>query len=210
MLGLMLAGLEVALARPTNIWAILGGSALVATAVGIKVTAVLALAFMVIMLARGRGGRWRDLFMVAADRRGSVGGGVRRAESLGGGRDRLAHGARYPGDREVLPVGQHQHRPRRGGHRTAARAGRPHGRRGDDVQPVGTAAAAAISLALMWRTWRGHLDPLVGLGLSLGAFVLLGPVIQPWYLLWAVLPLAAATHDPAFGGRPSGSAWCSR
>ena len=32
-----------------------------------------------------------------------------------------------------------------------------------------------------------------GLALAMGAFVLLSPVIQPWYLLWAVLPLAAST-----------------
>jgi len=36
----------------------------------------------------------------------------------------------------------------------------------------------------------------LGLGMALGAFVLLSPVIQPWYLLWAVLPLAASTADP--------------
>ena len=42
--------------------------------------------------------------------------------------------------------------------------------------------------------------------MSLGAFVLLGPVIQPWYLLWAALPLAAATaRSRGIAGPPSGS-----
>ena len=198
MLGLMLAGLEVALARPTHIWAILGGSALVATAVGIKVTAVLALAFLVIMLARGRGGRWRDLVVISLIVGAAsvvvfavlslwAGAGIGWLTALGTpGTVRsflsvstsIGLGAGIIG--LLLGLGDH----------TDAAV--------TTVQPVGTAAAAAISLALMWRTWRGHLDPLVGLGLSLGAFVLLGPVIQPWYLLWAVLPLAAATHDPRF------------
>src|SRR6476660_2515154 len=31
--------------------------------------------------------------------------------------------------------------------------------------------------------------------MAMGAFVLLAPVIQPWYLLWAALPLAASTAD---------------
>ena len=38
--------------------------------------------------------------------------------------------------------------------------------------------------------------PIFGLGMAFGAFVLFGPVIQPWYLLWAALPLAASTAVP--------------
>ena len=38
---------------------------------------------------------------------------------------------------------------------------------------------------------RGRIDPVTGLGVGLGAVVLLGPVVHPWYLLWAAIPLAA-------------------
>ncbi len=68
----------------------------------------------------------------------------------------------------------------------------------DVMQPVGTAVGIVIGLIIMWQSWRGRIPPILGLGISLGAFVLLGPVIQPWYLLWAALPLAAATADPRY------------
>jgi hypothetical protein len=38
----------------------------------------------------------------------------------------------------------------------------------------------------------GRFTPVVGLGLGLGAVVVLGPVMHPWYLTWAIVPLAAA------------------
>jgi hypothetical protein len=37
--------------------------------------------------------------------------------------------------------------------------------------------------------------PVLGVGLGLGAVVLAGPVIHPWYLLWAIVPIAAATRN---------------
>jgi len=39
--------------------------------------------------------------------------------------------------------------------------------------------------------FRGRLHPIGGLGVALGITVLLFPVVQPWYLLWAIIPLAA-------------------
>src|SRR5207248_7799645 len=41
---------------------------------------------------------------------------------------------------------------------------------------------------------RDRLGLPAAVGLALGAVVLLGPVVHPWYLLWAVVPLAAGTH----------------
>ena len=45
---------------------------------------------------------------------------------------------------------------------------------------------------------RGRLHPVGGLGVALGATVLLFPVVQPWYLLWAIIPLAAWATTPGF------------
>jgi alpha-1,6-mannosyltransferase len=45
---------------------------------------------------------------------------------------------------------------------------------------------------------RGRLHPVGGLGVALGLTVLLFPVVQPWYVLWAVIPLAAWATRPAF------------
>ena len=50
----------------------------------------------------------------------------------------------------------------------------------------------------MWQCWQRRINPVLGLGMAMGAFVLLAPVIQPWYLLWAALPLAASTADPRY------------
>ena len=44
---------------------------------------------------------------------------------------------------------------------------------------------------LLIVVFRGRLHPIGGLGVALGICVLLFPVVQPWYLLWAIIPLAA-------------------
>jgi alpha-1,6-mannosyltransferase len=44
---------------------------------------------------------------------------------------------------------------------------------------------------LLLAVFRGRLHPIGGLGVALGICVLLFPVVQPWYLLWAIIPLAA-------------------
>ncbi|AKN17325.1 hypothetical protein MHAE_16621 [Mycobacterium haemophilum DSM 44634] len=44
---------------------------------------------------------------------------------------------------------------------------------------------------LLLAVFRGRLHPIGGLGVALGVTVLLFPVVQPWYLLWAIIPLAA-------------------
>ncbi|MFD3535039.1 polyprenol phosphomannose-dependent alpha 1,6 mannosyltransferase MptB [Streptomyces sp. NPDC058664] len=59
------------------------------------------------------------------------------------------------------------------------------------VQKLGLLAAAAIIAVLAWRAWRGRIDPVLGLGLSLVALVALSPMVQPWYLLWGTAVVAA-------------------
>jgi hypothetical protein len=55
---------------------------------------------------------------------------------------------------------------------------------------VGVGAAACVCLVLWQRSLQ--IGPVTALGLSLTAFVVLGPVVHPWYLLWGIIPLAAA------------------
>lgn len=58
-----------------------------------------------------------------------------------------------------------------------------------------------ISIVVSWlllAVLRGRLHPVGGLGVALGATVLLFPVVQPWYLLWALIPLAAWVTRPGF------------
>ena len=191
MLGAMLAGLVIGLER-----SMIAGTVLISLGVGIKATAGMTLAFLVIMLALRAGGRWRDLLRCgvqvgvvavltfsACTALAGVGigwiaalgapGSVRSFLSVS---TTLGVGAGEAG--LLLGLGDH----------TQAAL--------DVMQPVGTAIGSIIALIIMWQCWQRRINPVLGLGMALGAFVLLSPVIQPWYLLWAVLPLAASTADP--------------
>jgi hypothetical protein len=58
---------------------------------------------------------------------------------------------------------------------------------------IGLAAAVAVGAVLWLR--RTHLGPVYAVGLGLVAIVLFGPALRPWYLLWGLVPLAAAAPD---------------
>ncbi|MGH4024255.1 MAG: polyprenol phosphomannose-dependent alpha 1,6 mannosyltransferase MptB [Pseudonocardiaceae bacterium] len=198
MIGLMLAGLELALRRPVLGPALWGGTVLIAAAASVKVPAALALGFVTVWLARHRGGRLRDL-VVAGTTVGGVAVATTVAIGLGTG---LGFGwigaldtpnavrswmsaatdlgvlAAWIGG--LLGLGDH----------TTSVLGL--------VRSAGLAASAGVCVLLLWRCWGGRLDPLAGLGVGLGAVVLLGPVVHPWYLLWAAIPLAASATHPVF------------
>ena len=57
---------------------------------------------------------------------------------------------------------------------------------------------AVLVTWLLLAVLRGRLHPVGGLGVALGATVLLFPVVQPWYVLWAIIPLAAWATRPRF------------
>jgi alpha-1,6-mannosyltransferase len=51
--------------------------------------------------------------------------------------------------------------------------------------------ATLVVAGLVW-TYRKRVGALTGLGLVLLAVVVFGPALRPWYVLWGLLPLAAA------------------
>lgn len=55
---------------------------------------------------------------------------------------------------------------------------------------LGVLLAVAWLLRMLWATFRGRIHPLGGYGLAMFALVLLFPVVHPWYLLWALVPLS--------------------
>lgn len=198
MIGLMLVGLELVLRQPAMGLATLGGTALIAAAAQVKVPAALALGFVVVWCARLRGGQLRDVGWAAA-----VIGGVAAATTVAIG---LGTGLGFGwtgalGTPNVvrswmsvvtelgLLAGWIGSLLGLGDHTTSVLT---------LVRLVGLAGAGGACLLLLWRCWRGRLDPLAGIGIGLGAVVLLGPVVHPWYLLWAVIPLAASATNPAF------------
>jgi alpha-1,6-mannosyltransferase len=66
------------------------------------------------------------------------------------------------------------------------------------VGTLGYAVAAAITAKFLWDSFKWRYRPIIGLGVSLGAVMVLQVALQPWYLLWAVIPLAAAAGTSRF------------
>ncbi len=66
------------------------------------------------------------------------------------------------------------------------------------TRAIGVLIIAVTVTWLLLAVLRGRLHPVGGLGVALGATVLLFPVVQPWYLLWAIIPLAAWATRPSF------------
>ncbi|MGW4631844.1 polyprenol phosphomannose-dependent alpha 1,6 mannosyltransferase MptB [Nocardia sp. NPDC004415] len=66
------------------------------------------------------------------------------------------------------------------------------------TRPIAALVAAYVVVRMLVATGTGRLHPVGALGVALGAVVLLFPVVQPWYLLWAIVPLAAWATQPVF------------
>lgn len=192
MIGLMLVGLELALRRPALGTPMVAGTAVIAASAMIKIPSALALGFVGVWLARHRGGRLRDLAWVAVVL-GAVAGATTVAITYASG---LGFGWIFaldtPGNIRSwmslstdlgLLAGQVGMWLGLGDHTGTVLV---------LTRAVGLAGAAAVCVVLLWRCWQGKAEPMAGLGIGLGAVVLLGPAVHPWYLLWAVIPLAAA------------------
>ncbi len=198
MIGLMLTGLELGLRRPVLGPALLGGTVLIAAAASVKVPAALALGFLTVWLARHRGGRLRDLVLA-----GTVIGGVALAATVAIGLG-TGLGFGWVGALDTPNAVRSWMSASTDLGLLAAWIGALLGL-GDHTtsvlglaRSIGLVCSAGVCVLLLWRCWRGRLDPLAGLGVGMGAVVLLGPVVHPWYVLWAAIPLAAAATHPAF------------
>ncbi|MGV0750735.1 polyprenol phosphomannose-dependent alpha 1,6 mannosyltransferase MptB [Mycolicibacter minnesotensis] len=66
------------------------------------------------------------------------------------------------------------------------------------TRAIGVLIIAVLVVWLLLVVFNGRLHPVGGLGVALGITVLLFPVVQPWYLLWAIIPLAAWATRPNF------------
>ena len=219
MLGLMLAGTEFALrgidsARPLMPrpwpglrthwpdWAPLGmllaGAILITLSSQIKLPSLLALGFVAMALAWRWGGNLRA-FLLA--------GGLMAALSLAvmaavGWASRLGFGWIFtlgtanvvrswmsPPTLIALGTGQVGILLGLGDHTTAILS---------LTRGIGVLIIAVMVSWLLIAVLRGRLHPVGGLGVALGGTVLLFPVVQPWYLLWAIIPLAAWATRPSF------------
>ena len=208
MLGLMLTGAEFALRGidaprlwPTS-WRILGpdweplgmllgGSILIILSSQVKLPSLLALGFVATALAYRCGGSLRALLLVGSGMTAltlAVMGFVGWASGLGLGwiytlgTANVVRSWMSPPTLLALGTGQVGILLGLGDHTTAVLA---------LTRGMGVLIIMVMVVWLLLAVFRGRLHPIGGLGVALGVTVLLFPVVQPWYLLWAIIPLAA-------------------
>ncbi|NLU81211.1 polyprenol phosphomannose-dependent alpha 1,6 mannosyltransferase MptB [Rhodococcus sp. HNM0569] len=206
MLGLMLAGVELALRaiernaplRGTSLLLLLSGVALVALSSTIKIPSLAALGFVGMALARRWGPSVRSVIQSAL-LLGAVTVvvtvGVSVASGLGIGWIHTLGTANAVRSWMSIPTllglgtGLGGVLLGLGDHTTAVLS---------LTRPIASLVAAYVTVRMLVAVLVGRIHAVGALGVSLGAIVLLFPVVQPWYLLWAVLPLAAWATGPAF------------
>ena len=198
MIGLMLVGLEVGLRADRRLFGpyLLGGTVLIVAASAVKLPALLALGFLGLEWARRRGGALRDVVAVSALMAAitvlvytplSVGTGVGLGWTRTLDTPSLILSWMSASTDLGLIGGQVGVLGGLGDHTDAVLA---------LFRGVGLIGAAVLVAKLLLATYRGRIDAVTGVGAGLGAVVLLGPVVHPWYLLWAAIPLAATRGLP--------------
>lgn len=206
MLGLMLAGIEVALRaiegsdpiRGRTMWLLCAGVVLIALSSTIKIPSLLALGFVGMALARRWGGTAKSVLVAATLLAGiaaAVTAAISLASGLGIGWIHTLGTANAVRSWMSIPTllgmitGLGGVLLGLGDHTTAVL---------NLTRPIASVAAAVITVRMLFAVLRGRVHAVGALGLALAAIVLLFPVVQPWYLLWAILPLAAWATTRAF------------
>lgn len=211
-IGLMVTGLEIGIRRlPVRvagdtvpplargeIGCILLGATVVTLAAAVKINAMIALGFFGVMIARRWHGRIADLVragalmtvvfavvMVALCYGTGLGfGWVGALGTPGLIRNWISPTAELANLGGVLGIALGL------GNQTEALA--------SIIQLAGTVVAGLVTLRFLWSSFRWRYRPIIGLGVSLGAFMMLHVAMQPWWLLWAVIPLAASAGTSRF------------
>lgn len=212
MLGLMLAGTEFALrgidgvhdgrwrVPPQATAMLVAGTVLITMSSQVKLPSLLAMGFVVMALAWRWGGTFRAL-LAAGFSLGALSLAVMAvigwASGLGFGwlftlgTANVVRSWMSPPTLIALGTGQVGILLGLGDHTTSV-LGLTRG--------IGVIIIAILVTWLLLAVFRGRLHPVGGLGVALGATVLLFPVVQPWYLLWAIIPLATWATRPGFRG----------
>lgn len=206
MIGLMVAGMELSLRAIEGTgkltranWALFyGGAFVIVLSSAIKIPTLLALGFVGLALARRLGPQFRHVLIVAATLSAlTIFGQAFLAWSTGLGFGWLhtlntasevrswmslptLMGMGTGGVGVLLGLGDH----------TVAVL--------SITQPLALLVVAFVTLRMLIATYTGRVNPVGALGVSMGVLVLLFPIVQPWYLLWALVPLAAWATKPAF------------
>lgn len=188
MLGLMLSGTVVALHALPELrwWQVTAGVVLIGLGAQVKLPALVAFAVVGTALARRLGGGWvrfvlAGLGMVAAAVVVSVltsagGSGFGWVQALG----------------TPSKVNSWMAPTNWPGYLVGAVFGPDAGQAMISSARIAGFVLILCGIAVVLRhQLRGGVSEVMALGMMMSLIVVLGPVIQPWYLLWAVLPLAA-------------------
>ncbi|MDD7814278.1 polyprenol phosphomannose-dependent alpha 1,6 mannosyltransferase MptB [Mycobacterium sp. CSUR Q5927] len=215
MLGLMLTGTEFALRgitvakpllpglrRPPREWMPLAelifGAVLIAMSSQVKLPSLLALGFVAMALGWRWGGDLRAFVLAGVGSSAvavAVMGVIGWASGLGFGwvftlgTANVVRSWMSPPTLLALGTGQVGILLGLGDHTTAVLS---------LTRGIGVLIIAVMVIWLLLVVFQGRLHPVGGLGVALGVTVLLFPVVQPWYLLWAIIPLAAWATRPGF------------
>lgn len=66
------------------------------------------------------------------------------------------------------------------------------------TRSLGVLVSGIFLLRMLFATFRGAIHPVGGLGMAMLVLVIFFPVVHPWYLLWAIVPLAAWANRAVF------------
>jgi alpha-1,6-mannosyltransferase len=211
-IGLMVAGLELGIRRlPVRVAGdsppplakgellfIAIGVTVITLGVAVKLPALLALPFFAVMVARRWHGRLSDLFRVgvpmalvfgvvlvaACEGTGLGFGWIGALGTPGLVRSWISPTAELANLGGVLGIALGM------------------GNHTNQMVPIfgilGYLLAGAITLKFLWDSFKWRYRPMIGLGVSLGAVMILQIALQPWYVLWAVIPLAASAGTSRF------------
>lgn len=197
LIGFMLPALELGL-RWKNTPGVLAAGVLLVVAGAVKPPAFVALGFFGIYVARRRGDRYKDLLQVAALMTGVLVVTMTIITVISG------WGLGWIGtfdvpDRVKILLAPMTAFGLTGGGLTAAFG---LGNHTDAMLLItkflGYGFAIAVCLRMLWQSFHRRIEPLTGLGVTLAALAIFGPVLHPWYLLWAMPLLALSTNANRF------------
>lgn len=66
------------------------------------------------------------------------------------------------------------------------------------TRTAGLLVAVIFIVRMLFASFRGTIHPIGGLGVGTFVLVILFPVVHPWYMLWAIFPLATWANRPFF------------
>jgi alpha-1,6-mannosyltransferase len=191
MLGLLLAGLEIALREPVRPARVVAGVVLLAVAANVKIVAGAALCVVAVELTRRWGGALGRGVLVALGLLAAF-AAISVAIAAGTG---LGFG--WVGTLDTPTLVHSWLAPTNELGFLAGGIGALFGAHLTDAAisvsiHVGEVLGAVVVIRLLWSHFRGRRGWLSTLGLVFTTMLVAGPVVQPWYLLWAILPLAAS------------------